>query len=212
MDKNQSIQTLITDWSGVISDDRRPVYESNMRVLEAHGVSRITFDEWLPLTTVSPREFFANSGLTHDSEYLFGEYQKTLTLVREEGINPVVYPNAITFLSSVAVPIVVVSAHPAEHLKKEAEEYGVRKFVQRFVGNAKNKADVLSALLLEEDISPMNAIYMGDTVYDIQAAKKAGIRSVGISTGYHVRSRLVAENPTWIIDSLLELIPIITNS
>ena len=58
--------------------------------------------------------------------------------------------------------------------------------------------------------TPSNAIYLGDTIYDIRAAKKAGVHSVGVATGYHVRERLVNENPDFVVDSLTEFQSTIT--
>jgi beta-phosphoglucomutase-like phosphatase (HAD superfamily) len=39
------IKLYIFDWSGTLSDDRRPVYEANMRVLVAYGKQRMTFQQ-----------------------------------------------------------------------------------------------------------------------------------------------------------------------
>ena len=35
---------FIFDWSGVISDDRKPVYEANTRLLRERGLKILTFD------------------------------------------------------------------------------------------------------------------------------------------------------------------------
>lgn len=66
---------VITDWSGVFSDDRMPVYEANMGILEAHGKSRFPFEEWLSRTTATPIEFLANHGVVGDRDVLFEEYR-----------------------------------------------------------------------------------------------------------------------------------------
>lgn len=39
-----SIDTIIFDSSGIISGDCRPVYEANMRILEAFHLKRMTFE------------------------------------------------------------------------------------------------------------------------------------------------------------------------
>ncbi|MDE1860152.1 MAG: HAD family hydrolase [Candidatus Micrarchaeota archaeon] len=199
---------VIFDWSGVISDDRRPVYESNMRVLEAHGKKRFTFEEWLPRTTLTPIELFANHGVTGDREVLFREYRDNLAQVKKEGIVTTVYPDAKVALQSLAEKgkeLVVISSHPEEHLLKEAIDYGVKRYFSKFVGNVKDKAQELSELCSVQGINPLDTVYVGDTIYDIQAAKKAGVRSVGITNGYHVKERLRTENPEFIVDSLTEL-------
>src|ERR1700721_1643797 len=94
-------QLIISDWSGVMSDDRKPVYEANMRVIEHHGLKRFSFEEWLPQTTLSAREFFANMGLSAEGDALFEEYAQTLAEVRASGIHPTAYPDAQFFLAKV---------------------------------------------------------------------------------------------------------------
>jgi phosphoglycolate phosphatase len=40
--------------------------------------------------------------------------------------------------------------------------------------------------------NPGNTIFIGDTVFDMEMARTAGVRSIGVSWGYHPAERLVA--------------------
>jgi phosphoglycolate phosphatase-like HAD superfamily hydrolase len=200
---------IISDWSGVISDDRRPVYEANMRVIEKHGLQRLTFEQWLPRTQLSAREFFANMGLKAEGDSLFEEYAQALAEVRTSGIHPTVYPDAKDFLEKVLgarKEIVVVSAHPADHLLREANEYGLTRYVSEFIGNAKDKVVAIEQVLAQKKISRSLSAYMGDTIYDILAAKKCEVASIAVATGYHIKERLFAESPDLLVSSLTELV------
>jgi len=209
-DKNNrlDVKMLIFDWSGVISDDRMPVYESNMRVMEAHGIKRMSFEEWLPQTKLSAAEFFASQGLVGDTDTLNKEYSDMLAVVKKDGIQTVVYEDAKTVLEKLSLmgkELIVISSHPQVHLLKEAQSYSIKKFFSKFVGSVKNKAQELSDLCSKEEAAPDKTAYVGDTIYDIQAAKTARVHSIGITTGYHVRERLLAEKPEFVVDSLSEL-------
>lgn len=46
-----------------------------------------------------------------------------------------------------------------------------------------------------------DAVYIGDTVHDMQAARGAGIRGVGVVWGAAGRHRLAAESPTFLCDT-----------
>ena len=206
-----NLPILILDWSGVISDDRRPVYESNMRLLESYGKPRMTFEEWLPRTTLSVREFLANNGITGEPEKFFEEYRLIFNKVRTEGIHPVVYADAkenLQKLKKSGKKLIVLSAHPEKNLREEAKEYGVEEYFISFTGNAKDKAQAIIEICKTMGVvpSPEGAVYVGDTIYDIQAAKKAKVYSVGITTGYHSKERLLDENPHKVIESLSELL------
>lgn len=199
------VQLIITDWSGVISDDRHMVYESNMRLLEQHGESRRTFEEWLEASQLTCAAFLASVGLQLDPAIVAVEYPAMLTVLRSEGFRPTVYPDAHEFVCGVGGRrIVVVSSHPEGHLVAEADEYGLTNHIEHFSGSAVNKAEAITRVL--GTVPPAQALYMGDTIFDIQAAKQAGVTSVGIATGYHTKDRLIREAPDHVFGSLTELL------
>ena len=203
------IELVIFDWSGVISDDRPPVYEANMRLLEKYGKPRMTFDEWLPRTTMTPIEFLANHGVHGDPDDLFEEYRQAYELVQEEGIVPIVYEDTkevLDELTNRGKRIAVVSSHPEENLRNEAEEYGLTDYFDSFFGNIRDKAQGLLKACEEAGIDPDKVVYIGDTIYDIQGAKKAGVSSIGMATGYHIKDRLANEEPDLVLESLSGLL------
>lgn len=57
---------------------------------------------------------------------------------------------------------------------------------------------------------PLSVVKVGDSAIDIQEGKNAGcLLNIGITTGAHSKAQLGAANPDFIIDDLLELVPII---
>lgn len=201
----KDVELIITDWSGVISDDREIVYESNMRLLQKYGGSTWTFEEWLEASQLNCAAFLELAGLKFDPAVAAEEYPALLTTLRKEGLHPTVYPDAHMFVRGIGErEIVVVSSHPEQHLSAEADEYGLTDCIAHFIGNVTNKAEEIIRVL--ERFPSRQALYMGDTVYDIQAAKRAGVISVGMATGYHTRDRLIRETPDHVFDSLTELL------
>jgi phosphoglycolate phosphatase len=180
-----------------------------MRMLERHGKPRMTFEEWLPRTTASIRELLANFGVNENPEKLFEEYIQVLNQVRKEGIHPTIYPetkNVLQTLKKLGKKLYVISAHPEKNLRQEAREYKIEQLFSAFQGNTKDKAKVMLEMCkLNNYSSLMEVAYIGDTIYDIQAAKKAGVYSIGITNGYHAKELLAGENPNKLIDSITEL-------
>ncbi len=68
---------------------------------------------------------------------------------------------------------------------------------------------ILSALeLLESEAS--DAVYVGDSPYDIQSAKAAGVDAIAVTWGnIHDRQRLAAEEPDAIVDTPEELLGVL---
>jgi phosphoglycolate phosphatase len=54
-------------------------------------------------------------------------------------------------------------------------------------------------------VAPENAIFVGDTTYDMEMAQAARVRSLGVAWGYHKRERLVAAGAHRIADTVDEL-------
>lgn len=59
-------------------------------------------------------------------------------------------------------------------------------------------------------VEPENALMVGDARVDIDAGKRAGVAAaIGITHGFGTREQLLVAQPDYIVDSLLELLPII---
>lgn len=67
---------------------------------------------------------------------------------------------------------------------------------------------VLKALKLL-DIKPANAIFAGDSWYDIIAGRKAGVTTVGVTWGMASREELAVKKADFVVDSWRELMGII---
>ncbi len=202
------IDIVIFDWSGVISDDRKPVYEANMALLKHFKKPVMSFEEWLPRTTMTPIEFLTNNGVDGNVEEMFSLFKKYLDEAIVAGVVPVAYTDAggvFSYLKAKGITLAILSSHPLENLTQEAGKYGLKSFLDLVKGNSKDKVDGLKSVCQELGKSPQNALYVGDTVYDIQAAKGAGIYSAGISTGYHTKDRLLKEKPEFLLDSLSDI-------
>ena len=78
----------------------------------------------------------------------------------------------------------------------------------RCADETRSKPDPLMITeLVEERGRPRESVVMvGDTEYDLEMAKNAGVASVGVSFGVHSVERLSVHNPVAIIDELPQLL------
>ncbi|MCL7401632.1 MAG: HAD family hydrolase [Thaumarchaeota archaeon] len=53
------------------------------------------------------------------------------------------------------------------------------------------------------------AIHVGDTIYDVIAAHKVGVKSIAITGGAHSRELLLSSNPDYLINSFKEIFQIV---
>lgn len=71
-----------------------------------------------------------------------------------------------------------------------------------------NSEPVLKALELL-NMQPEDALYVGDSWYDVLAGKQAGVTTVGVTWGMAAREQLEEHNPDYIVDSWDEFLTII---
>lgn len=61
----------------------------------------------------------------------------------------------------------------------------------------------------EVGVDPASTFVIGDAVYDMQMARNAGARAIGVAWGYHNREGLFATGAHHVIDAPRELLPLI---
>ncbi len=203
-----AIDVFAFDWSGVISDDRKPVYHANMRMLADYGKTAIPFAKWLRMTQRTIVEFMESNGVVDSPERFSALYQKYFTEFSQNGMRPFSYPEAgevLESLKNLGKTLTVLSYHPAPNLETELERYGLASLFAIVHGGVRDKTAELEGLYKSLDVDPHDVIYTGDMVFDIRAAKAAGVRSAGVCTGYHTRAMLAKEEPTYLFRNLAGL-------
>lgn len=71
--------------------------------------------------------------------------------------------------------------------------------------NPKPSPEGIHIILKELDISPKNAIMIGDSTHDINAGKEAGVYTCGVTYGYRSKQLLVRAKPNFLIDDIKDL-------
>jgi len=200
------VERVVFDWSGTISNDIMPVYETNRRILQRFNLPAKTFEEWKSQIQPTALDFLAINGIQiSDADDFAGFFEETYHAVVNDGTKPEIYPEArciIKCLKGMKKRIAVISAHPTSAILREMREYGLEGLQVPVIGGVKDKSEKLKML---QGYKEMPSVYVGDMASDIRAAKAAGTYSFAITGGYHPRRLLEAEEPDELIDSLSEI-------
>jgi phosphoglycolate phosphatase len=70
---------------------------------------------------------------------------------------------------------------------------------------SKPDPEMLEAALFEAAADPREVVMIGDTAYDMQMARDAGVRAIGVDWGYHLPEELRAAGAEWVAASPTEL-------
>jgi phosphoglycolate phosphatase len=210
------IKAVISDWSGTVSDDRIPVYNANMKLLDYFKKPKMSLDVFLSGSTLNAPQFLRKHGVNFGTEDdLQAMYKKFYDAEVRTGSRPILYSDVtetLKFLHERGIRMSVLSSHPEESLIREAKGYGIYDHFDIIKGNSKNKAEDMRALCGEMREDAACSIYVDDTIWGMRAAKDAGVKSGAITTGYHSLKMLKAENPDFVLSKYSDMKKIITEA
>ncbi|HLC47090.1 MAG TPA: HAD family hydrolase [Candidatus Nanoarchaeia archaeon] len=203
----------IFDHSGVLSDDKQPVYAAAVLLMQQYEVTIQRYEEWLCSTNSSASEYFKLCGVDVPAVEIDKEYAKMLNIIKNRPVNPILpemYPGAPEVLKDLrtkGLKLAIISNHPEKELLEELSRYGILGLFDKVSGDSSEKITRLREICDHFSISPSHAFFIEDTIYGLRAAKEAGVHSFGITTGYHTRSMLEKENiAIRVLDSLAQLL------
>jgi phosphoglycolate phosphatase-like HAD superfamily hydrolase len=202
------IKIVVSDHSGVISDDRRPVYEANMRILRDYGKPIMSFEEWLPKTRLTVIDFLSDHGIYGDPVHFRSLYKKYFDEAVESGIVPKLYPKVyetFKYLKGRRKSIAILSSHPTENLKKELNGYNLLEFIDLVIGDSDNKTHELRKISDMLNVNAEDMIIVGDTINEIVAGKEVGAKTAAVYSGYHTKERLMGEKPDLLLRGIHRL-------
>ena len=105
-------------------------------------------------------------------------------------------------------PLAIVSGNTEEVIKKVLDNEcnkGLEFNPILETNSGQRKSDRLAECLKLLHVNPGEALYIGDHLKDVQAAREAGVISVAVCTGLHTKEDFMPYSPDIVIDSLEEL-------
>ena len=121
-------------------------------------------------------------------------------------------------LRSDGIRVVLATSAGKEEVDAALRVIGCTALIDRIVGaddvaSSKPDPDIFAAALRKAGVSPDEAVVIGDTPYDMEAAAKAGVRALGLKCGgfpphaleqagaaalYHSPAALLADYGSWV--------------
>lgn len=203
------IQCIIFNCGGVILDDRQTAYAATMRMLTERGLSRIPFEEWLMNTEPKASIFFKKRGVEDPAQDIDAKYNEYFDEeIRSKRNVPRLYDDArevLNHLKKSGMKNAILSSYRENFLMKMMYEYGIERLLDCVGENASNKTERILFLCDLAKEKPQNCLYIDDLPDGVIAAKKAGVHTAGITTGYGKRAEIEKETPEYILQSLSDL-------
>lgn len=117
----------------------------------------------------------------------------------------------LKLLKSAKVPLAVLSNKPHALTLRVLEQLKLVSFfraVRGYIREQDKKPSPKQAIALADEMNraPNEVLLVGDSVVDIQTARRAGMMSVAVTWGFQKKSELTAEKPDLMIDDPLQLL------
>ena len=202
------LETIIFDWSGVISNDITPVYHSCMKVLEVYGVETFNQEEFKKRSK-NPHELFWKD---HIKSPDIVEIRALFRKFMEKEEKPKILPGAkdtLEYLYANGKKLFVLSSHPQHFVEREAYNYKIKHLFVDLLGEKYDKAKGLYEMMHRYNLKKNSTLFVEDMTQGLIAGKENGLKTAGVLSGYHneehFRSLPERYQPDYIFKDITEL-------
>ncbi|PSL23852.1 phosphonatase-like hydrolase [Dyadobacter jiangsuensis] len=220
------IKMAVFDMAGTTVDEDNVVYKTLMRAVNERGFD-FTFDEILAQGAGKEKLHAIKSVLglrgILDSTLAEEIFERFLVMLEEayKGLEVTEQPNAskvFAALKAKGVAVVLNTGYNRETAEDLVQKIGWEEGVHfdclvTASEVERNRPDPDMIFWAQKKLGIDNVsevLKVGDSKVDIEEGRNAGCRfSIGVTTGAHTEAQLREASPDFIIDNLLELIPIV---
>lgn len=207
------IDIAVFDWNGTLSDDTHIVYAANMLVFEHYGLKILSLEEWRQIAALTVADLMQGLGVEDSSENITALYEKSYKEVNKK---PRLFSDTketLQKLVSNGIDVAIVSTHPRDLFEDDIITHRISEIVPLCYSGVSNKEIFLKKILESKNIESRRMAYVGDTIWDMRAAKNVDAYAIAVLTGFHTREQLEKESPDLITERVGDIVDhIVTNS
>lgn len=129
------------------------------------------------------------------------------------------FPDLITMLNSLrdaGIKISIASSKRRPLIEVVLEHHKLSQYFELVVGatditHHKPHPESVHHTIKKLGLQHADTVVIGDSIYDLEMARNAGVDAIGVTTGIHSKEILITADPLYIVDSLDEVGRIILN-
>lgn len=211
--KMRTYSHIIFDLDGTLSDPREGIFNGLRHALRSMGESiaddhDFTYVIGPPIHDALFKYHFADMEKVKATVKVFREYYSVKGLFENrmyEGID-----GLLKSLHSGGTQLFVATNKPQPFAERILMHFGI---YDRFTGvygvditkEKVGKEELVERLITTHSVDPGNAVLVGDTKYDILAARAYGIDPVAVGYGFGARKELEEMKPVHLVETVAEL-------
>jgi phosphoglycolate phosphatase-like HAD superfamily hydrolase len=192
---------VVFDWNGTLVDDADRALAATNHVLAGFGLDPLDAAAFGARFKLPMRRFFTELGIPdHEQSAALAAWNRRLM----QGATSL-QPGAAELLArlrALGIPAGVVSAAAEAAVRADAAALGVAPLLAFVAGSVADKPAALAEIAGRV---PGRMIYVGDTEYDMEAARAAGAIALGLGRGYRPAAALALAGAAAVLDDFLAL-------
>ncbi|MCP4181568.1 MAG: HAD hydrolase-like protein [bacterium] len=200
----------IFDFDGTIADSYPVVVDILKSDYKSFGIDDISSLDEESLRNMSSKQIIKNLSIPYYKIPAFVLKIRKMLRERIESIN--IIPDIREILSELNKEnnLIILTSNSEENVSYFCQKFNINFFSKIHTENSLfGKADIIKRIIRKDNTRYGKIFYIGDETRDIDAAKKAVIKSVSVSWGYSNREILEEHKPDYIFDSPNELLNIL---
>lgn len=210
-------KNVIFDFDGTLVDAHGQYTAALKEYSEARGLPWNSEKMALGYTTPQISDLGWGVSIAQQQELLDGlndfYFQE---MVNHGRFMPEIFPDTIAVLDQIGAEydMTVITARDRNSLLAVFRHYGLDKYFSAYRSLCcardrgypiKPAGDSVHCVLKDTRHALQDVVVVGDTISDIGMANNAGVKSIAALWGVHPRDRLEAQNPTVILENLIDL-------
>jgi phosphoglycolate phosphatase len=198
---------LIFDFDGTLADSY-PWFSHNLnQVAEKYRFRKVKADEQILLRQLHARQIIDYLGISRWKLPMVIAHMRRLM---SRDIDSVKLFDGVAellpTLNKAGIELAIVSSNKLANVEKVLGSYtrlirykecGTRLF---------GKPRKIRTILRKANTVPVRSLYLGDEIRDTDAARETGLDICSVTWGYNLRNALIDQNPTYIADSVNDIL------
>jgi len=206
---------LVFDFNGTIVDDVERCLDLLNQMLVARHHPIVSKDQYLEIFTFPIIEYYKKAGFAFkpEGEDDFTALAKWFTKQYVDRFSSLsLYSDVLDVLSYFKNKkrLVLLSATKKDLLIDECKTLGICSYFSDILGikdiYAHSKSEVAKKYFLDNNISRNSALFIGDTLHDVEVAKEVGADSLLIYRGHQSKERLIKGGAEFLLPDLASLL------